>query len=234
MNPSSHKSLDYGLVLAWLFLLILIVSCQKPTPVSPEVQARFTNHIGAFTQGTISRQDDIVLKMTQDLPELNEETLQKLFEFSPAIKGGVIQLDKRQVVFRPSNPLASGQFYKAKFKLGSVFELPAELSAFPFDFTTKSQAMTVTYKGMQPVDLAESKLQRLGFDVSFYDYLSDDEVESLFSAKIDGKRVPLKWKHSSKVHQITIDSVHRTSEDASLVLSWDTRYMKDKKNGIEQ
>ena len=72
-----------------LFTAVLLISigCNKKT--TREIDPEFARYISAFTYGNVSSDAFIQIELVQEIPsvELNAEVKEKLFSFSPSLKG---------------------------------------------------------------------------------------------------------------------------------------------------
>ena len=84
-----------------LSCLFIVNSCKKGG--TREINSEFAKYIAAFTYGKVSSSSEIQIELTQDIPtvELNKEIDQKLFEFSPSIKGKAYWSSSRTIKFIP-------------------------------------------------------------------------------------------------------------------------------------
>ena len=88
------------------FLLIVLIgvmfaSCSNEK--SKQIDPDFAQYISGFTYGTISPQSYIQVELAQEMPavELNAEVKDKLFSFSPNIKGKAVWINSRRIRFIP-------------------------------------------------------------------------------------------------------------------------------------
>ncbi|MEA5046470.1 MAG: hypothetical protein VB075_18110, partial [Petrimonas sp.] len=106
----------------WGIFFFSFASCkQKTSPIDPE----FARYIAAFTYGNISPESYIEIELARELPavELNAETKEKFFSFSPSIKGKTYWTNSRTIRFVPdAGQLKPGKEYKAKFHLDKALE----------------------------------------------------------------------------------------------------------------
>jgi hypothetical protein len=73
-----------------------------------------------------------------------------LLQFSPKISGEAYWLNKNTIEFRPESNLPSGKKYRAKFNVGKVKDVEADLSVFEFDFKILEQSIFVEIESFSP------------------------------------------------------------------------------------
>ena len=127
-----------------LLLLVLIgvsfASCK--TEGSKQIDPEFAQYISGFTYGTISPQSYIQVELAQEMPtvELNAEVKEKLFSFSPSIKGKTVWINSRTLRFIPdANELKMGKEYSAKLQLDKLLKVEEKFRSFNFYFNVSEQ-----------------------------------------------------------------------------------------------
>ncbi|MFA5651046.1 MAG: hypothetical protein WC914_07880, partial [Proteiniphilum sp.] len=81
-----HLSLRFSPAL-FMAILLLLAGCN--TKSTKEIDPEFARYISAFTYGNVSTDAFIQVELAQEIPavELNAEVKEKLFSFSPSLKG---------------------------------------------------------------------------------------------------------------------------------------------------
>lgn len=100
----------------------------------------YSSYIKAYTGGLISENSNI--KIIFSAPAVIPENSDKLFHFSPSIKGKTVWVNSREVEFIPEN-MAAGKRYKATFDLGKVMHVSKDMARFGFEFNTKQRELAV-------------------------------------------------------------------------------------------
>lgn len=127
-----------------IFSGIFLFSCKQNKEIVPS--SEFAPYISAYTGGAISSQSSVRVEFTQDLPlvELGSEVKEKLFDFSPSVKGKTYWVNNRCIEFVPdSGQLKQGVLYNADFELGKVLDVKKELKTFSFSFRTLQQTFAL-------------------------------------------------------------------------------------------
>jgi hypothetical protein len=161
-------------------LVFLIPSCGDKASVQSEDRQVFTEYVMAFSDGVISRKDDILVRFNRDVADYDvDRDWNSLFKFTPEIKGDVIWKNANTVVFRPRKALPYNTEFRGLVDLGSLFSTSRDLSQFPLNIKTRKQAMQVSYQGMEAYDPKDMVYQKLQWDVEFADYIESAEVENM-------------------------------------------------------
>ncbi|MGB0424330.1 MAG: hypothetical protein ACPGED_08405, partial [Flavobacteriales bacterium] len=185
--------------------------------MSPSRDIEFQKEVSAYTTGIISRADPIVLRLTQEssmaLPE-GTKSKNNIFSLFPKIEGSVVWKDKHTVVFEPEEWLDPAQEYTVTVDLASLIEVPEERKKFIFkvfthDIHGQLDVSGYNYYSPEQIDLVQIKGQLKTSDI-----VSNDEIESAFSAKLNGSSYLVKWTHKEALnsHNFIIDSLPRTAE----------------------
>lgn len=138
-----------------LITLFAFSSCSKKNAsINPE----FSQYISAFTYGNISPESYIQVELTQELPavELNAEVSEKLFSFSPALKGKTVWINNNTLRFTPdAGALKPGKTYKVKFHLSKVLQVDSKFKTFQFPVRVNEQNFTAAVYPYSPVSITD-------------------------------------------------------------------------------
>ncbi|MDR2885269.1 MAG: alpha-2-macroglobulin, partial [Rikenellaceae bacterium] len=129
-----------------LFLLMalaaLAVCCGKkeraPRVPSPE----FTAYVTAYTGGVISTSGTVRVELAhaQANVEIGAPVKEKLFSFSPSVKGEASWMSSNVIEFTPKEgALKSGTLYDVDFRFDKIEKVDKGLEVFEFSFRTKEQ-----------------------------------------------------------------------------------------------
>ncbi|MDR0305344.1 MAG: hypothetical protein LBI42_00750 [Chitinispirillales bacterium] len=216
------KLLLVSAVLAGLF------ACNKQQPADrpAETNQNFIRYISSYTSGQISTKAMIRIELAEEQPQvdLDAEIEERLFNFSPSVKGKAYWKNNRMIEFSPDEPLKEGTRYKVSFHLGKVLpKLEKELRIFDFDVHTIEQNFLIKETFYQPVYDNENRWNTMTVEVSAADALTDSEARSIFQAKLDGKTLPSRLVNSSNGldFKFIIDSLERIPTDRKLKLIFD-------------
>jgi len=231
----TYLSVFILLAVVLIYFLLKLQHPQAPTAPNPA----FATYISGYTGGVISRNHDIVIKLTRD-PEKKIQAgdpLEKgIWSFSPAVKGKAYWKDARTLVFNPSEPMRSGTIYTSTLKLDRVLPVDSrKLRNFVFGFQVIPQSFE-----MQPAGLRASGTSGL----SHYDYEGkiitadaavNTQVEKMVTATLAGKSLPIQWSHGSgNNHTFLVKGLKRTNQSQTLQLQWSGGPIDVKLSGKKQ
>ena len=193
---------------------------KKVTEINPE----FAAYISAYTSGSISNKGTIRVVLATDYTgevDLNQPSKLNIFSFTPFIEGETWWIDKRTIEFRPKEALPNGVKYTAEFDLGSIMDVPAEFSAFSFDFQTRQQHLSIMHDGLETPDYDDLKKQRLSGTIVLNDFADSAAVRKTFKAFQDGKELKISWNHAGgMMHRFTVINIKRGKKKSSVKLEW--------------
>ncbi len=215
-------------VLCWLY-----VSCSGEKEVIPS--SAFAPYISAYTGGTISSGSTVKIEFTRDLPVvvLNTEVKEKLFDFSPAIKGKAYWINSRSIEFVPdSGQLKAGTLYQVDFKLGKVMDVEKKLRNFPFSFRTIEQNFGIELQSVV-VSADHPEYATIHGDILFSDQVNLELVKEMFSVEMENKNSlaikELKPGPAQKTFHFIVEKILRSKEDQTLKVR-----VNGKKTGIDR
>lgn len=233
MSPSlASKSIGF------ITLLLLIIGCNKQPSTEPIViDPAFTGYISAFTSGVISNEGAIKVRLREGIKGAvaGEEVEERLFDFTPSIKGKAHWVDDQVIQFTPDGILPSGKLYEADFYLSKLVEVPDELETLTFQFQTMKQYISVQFAGLKAYDKKDLTWQQLNGELTTADYASDHHVEGSLTATQQGKKAHLIWEHAAngRNHRFTIDSIKRGDDASQVVVQWEKEKISAENNGEE-
>lgn len=198
----------------------------------------FGLYINAYTSGVISRESTIRILLTNEMEsviEFGKPVEKTLFDFSPAIKGTVVWLDRRTIEFRPDQPLPSNAKYDAIFYLAEIINVPGDFKKFQFNFQTMKQSVNMYVDRMRTTDKKTLRTQRLDGTISTADVADASLLEKGLAATQNGKPLSISWIHESQtVSKFFVDGIQRTEKKETIELKWDGTSLgvSDKQNKI--
>ncbi len=172
-------------ILLTVLSAITFTSCKKNKEIVPP--AEFAPYVSAYTGGMISSVSTIRIELTQGLPsvELNTEVKDKLFSFSPGLKGKAYWINNKTIEFVPdSGQLKQGKLYNATFKLGEVVKVEKNLKNFDFSFRVAAQ--NFVFKELSTsIRSGSPHAATVTGEIRFSDPVSLEKVQEVVSAKIN-------------------------------------------------
>ncbi len=232
--PLRNRSLALGLV-----IFFLLNACQQKENKKLKIDPGFRNYIAAFTSGSVSRASGVKVILRNDFPGKivpGSEVAEKLFRFSPEIKGKAFWIDQRTIEFRPEEPLESGQFYEARFSLSELMDVPAKFSTLVFQFEVINQNFSVETSGLELVDPVSAEFYNLKGKINSADVMDAVDAERLLEARFKGKKLNVVWTHEvdQKTHSFQIDSIKRTTAEETVLIEWNGKALDIDNKGEEK
>ena len=207
-----------GLTLAFLF------SCQS-TDEPLETDPKFGEYVFAFTSGTISAQDPIVIKLAGPYKgpvQIGQELPDNILDFDPEIKGKALLEDSRTILFEPDQKLKSDQLYRGTLYLSRFIRVDDEYSEFAFEFKTIKQDIEIFVEGMDPVQ--EENLDKVNLKAKIHsaDHIDIKTLEKRLEASQDGKALEVLITSSSpRLFNLNIQNIIRKNERSTVSIKWD-------------
>ena len=215
-----------AVVLAVAGIFYFIASSGKKNPAG-FINPAFAEFISSYTTGVIPSASTLSIVFHNDMVDstfVGRESSEKLFDFTPSLKGKTVWLDKRTVEFRPENRMASGKIYTTKIFLSKLTgDLPEELRTFEYTFQVIPQNFEVAILSIKPYDQTDLKRQKIEGGFNTADYASAKEVEKAVVASQEGKPLNLTWTHAEdgRQHRFVVEEVVRKTEAGKVVVRAD-------------
>ncbi len=207
------------------FLLGQLFSCQ--TPEKPiETNPAVGKYIYAFTSGTISKNDPILIKLAnpyQGNVAVGQELAENILEFSPDIHGKLFLRDASTLEFVKSESMPSGQDYVATLHLDRLLDdVESELNKIQFEFSVIKQDLDFYIEGIEPVSDSDLTKVKLKARILFADAIETEEVKAALSAKQRGNTLSIAAQQTGgREYTITVDGLQRLESASELVFEWD-------------
>ncbi len=217
-----------------LAFVIYKVAFQKHQfkPVNPA----FKEYVQAFTTGVVSTHTSIKVRLANDYADsalFNQEVTEKLFSFSPNIKGKAYWVDSRTIEFRPDEKLPPKKFYEAEFYLSKLIKVPDSLKTLEFQFQTMQQDYEVIIDNHKAYNKSDLSREKLYGKILTADVVVDKDVEKVLTATQNDKNLKITWVHdaANKTHYFQIDSVMRGNKKSYVTLSYKGKAIQAKTKG---
>jgi uncharacterized protein YfaS (alpha-2-macroglobulin family) len=205
-------------------ILLVITSCRKNEELPPTA---FTPYISAYTSGLITPESTIKIALTEEQAgiEANTEITEKLFLFSPSIKGKTYWTNARTIEFIPEEgALKSGKVYKAEFKLGKIIKVDKDFKVFRFSFKVEEKNFNIH---LNPLDISDPTFVTVKGEILSGDKLDPENLKKAFSAKTSDNQVlspEIVATDDSKTCRFVIEKVKRGETDIDLQLAVDGKW----------
>ncbi len=223
-----------SLISILLFVGIIMLGACTSSPKKQESIPSFSPYIAAYTGGMVSATSPIKVILANDLSQviINEESNQKLFSFSPSLKGKTIWRSSREVEFIPdSNALKPNTVYEATFDLSKILEVDKTHAAFNFMFQTIEQNFSFTTNLYQPIG-SSNEWNSIAGQILLADKANITDVRKMISIDA-GKQKPtviVAGDNFGTSFNFTIDSIQRTNQQEDITIKLNGASIgKDKK-----
>lgn len=229
-KPGFDKLLSFLL----LTTILLGISCgrkQQLVSIDPEI----SKYISSFTSGVISKTASIKIQLASNASTTHPlgETNQKLFDFSPSVKGKTIWIDARTIEFKPDKPLKPGTLYTIRFLLNKVMDVPDKFHEFVFNAEILRPSFVVKEGGLRSNDDNSTMFLPGTIETSDFEDLKD--IEKILTASHGKDNLKIVWQHQddSKIHHFTVEGINRTGINDSLTLKWNGTPLESKNSGTK-
>ena len=224
MKPPHRLPLNLLSGMSVLLFTMLLFACKGKKNLA-KIDPEFSKYIEAYTSGVISKKNTIRIQLTSDVSTthtLNETLKDELFDFSPSVTGKAYWTDERTIEFKPDKDLTPNELYEISFRLDKVRKVPSKFNTFTFNVQVIKPSFSVEDNGLKVINNSKDQMSLSGV-VLTADVESNDKVEIVLRAAHTGNDIKIKWQHNEadKVHNFTIDSIHRGPNANKLALNWD-------------
>jgi uncharacterized protein YfaS (alpha-2-macroglobulin family) len=208
----------FPVICAVFIWLLTASSCSNEIIPASE----FVPYIDAYTGGLIYPSSNIRIELAKGQTSVKENTevKEKLFSFSPSIKGKAYWVDNRTVEFVPeTGALKSGQTYQAEFELGKVMKIDKRLKVFNFSFKVEEKDFDMQINPLDIVDpslVSATGLIYLNFDADL------DAVKKMFSVRINDNQTlspTLENGGNARTFRFVVKDIQRKQTDGELKMT---------------
>lgn len=214
------------------FLHILIFSlpiwggCSNRVTDIPIVDPAFAEYVSAFTSGLVAADGDIQVVLQNDsylYSGNGKEVGEDLFRFSPGLKGKTYWKDSRTIVFKPAEPLKSGEIYIATFGLSKVCDVKdSKFNKMKFGFKAIPQDYEVEVVGISSSDQQKDVYKLEGY-VNTADKTDLEQVKKMVKVELEGKPLTATWRIADGSRRFLFEAsgIRCTSDIQKLKVMWD-------------
>lgn len=215
--------MKHSLFLGKVFLPVLFifvgVSCKKQhKDIIPS--AEFAPYVSAYTGGVISSHSSVRLELTeeQEIIEMGAEVKEKLFTFSPSLKGKTFWVNNKTLEFIPdSGALKPGTLYHASFALGKILDVDKSLQKFDFSFRVQERNFVARIRSLDITESASDKVTVRG-EIRFSDIPNKEAIPGMFTVSYLRNTFPPVIEATDDPHKFdfTIRDIPKNDEDTRL------------------
>ena len=210
---------NFAVTIAIALFCCILDSCKQQKELTPSVD--FAPYISAFTGGMISRQAAIVVELMEEAPEKvwKGETKDKLFTFSPSLKGVVAWNDANTVTFTPeSGELKPGTVYNATFALAKVMKVDKKYANFGFSFRVEDRTFNIS---TNPIDIQDDNTIAVTGQLVFDEKTKVDLVRKMVEVSYGNAKLPVEVEETDDVHnyRFAVKGIKRNDADGQVLIT---------------
>lgn len=202
---------------------IVCISCKKNKDITPSFE--YAPYVTAYTGGVISSNSTVRVELfeEQEIIEMGAEVKEKLFSFSPSLKGKTYWVNNRTIEFVPdSGALKPGELYNAKFALGKVVKVDKKLEKFEFSFRVEERNFVMNFTSL---DITEDAMEQVAVqgEIRFSEAPPLSVVTEMITAKRGGDSfVPVVKETSNPlIFHFTVSNIAKEEKETELEVKVD-------------
>ena len=197
----------------------LFYSCKPKKEITPS--ADFAPYISAYTGGVVSKGSAIVVEFMNGQAEevWTKGVDEKLFSFSPSLKGSASWINSNTIEFTPEEgELKPGSVYNVTFALGKVMEVDKKFSKFEFSFRVEENTFKVT---TNPIEIQLDNTVTVRGELAFTEMVKSDAVKRMINAELGGRAVDVivDGQNNSREFQFSVKGITRKDENQQLLIT---------------
>ena len=225
----------FAMISAAVLLVVgLVMVFTKSKAVELSDPSLYIKYIDAYSPDVISRHNKVYVHITDELAELlGEEQPEKLFKFSPSVKGKTVWETDKIVSFEPDLAFNAGTKYLVEFRLDKIDKnISKNLRTFKFSIHTKFQDFDIVFDKVITTDLQKFTRQDIEGTIRFLDYEPIETVQKLMSAEIRGQNQEIEFEDlSDNSYKFKIKNIERTEKSSELIINYDGKTLNIPKSG---
>jgi uncharacterized protein YfaS (alpha-2-macroglobulin family) len=165
----------------------------------------------------------IVVSLAKELPEdvWTKDVDEKLFSFSPSVRGRAHWLNAGAVEFVPEDgALQGGETYRVTFALGRIADVEKKFARFEFSFRVEEHAFRVS---TEPVEILPDNTTTVRGLLTFDRAMPLETVKKMITARLEkaDAAVTVDARDGAREFAFTVKDVARTGENRQLLVSID-------------
>lgn len=216
--------------LSFFLILIVLFSCdsaqrkEKRDRINKEAE----KYIAQTVSGNLLTTDEIAIRFVDELVkggDVDKPLKEKVFTFSPGIKGTTSWRTTSTLVFKPSSPLKFKKSYKGKlnFKNLKCPLLPDSLTNYEFEFNVTGRTIEAYQGELLLKNSNNPKYFNFQGELSFSEKTTLEEVEKCIHFKSENNKIALKFegKSDGKTFTVKSEEITRDNKDHQYKLTID-------------
>lgn len=212
---------SFAVTVVLLITCSFFYSCKQKKELVPS--ADFAPYISAYTGGLVTKGSTVVVEFMEEQSDevWTQEVNEKLFSFSPSVKGSAHWLNSNTLEFVPDEgELKSGTMYNVTFALGKVLDVERKFSKFEFSFRVEEQTFKVTTR---PIEIQLDNSVVVRGELIFSEMTNLDVVRKMIEARLEGSKadVAVDGQDNSRTFQFAVNGIMRKDVNQELLISLD-------------
>lgn len=180
----------------------------------------FTDHISAYTQGTVSSREIITVRLAEDLtPQtINSVGNESILTFSPSIRGTLSWVTNRTLEFFPDSPLKASRKYTATLNLSRLKEVDEAHTKFEFGFEVMPQNYDIVIDGLVSDETDPMRKQLIKGRLVTADFADSADVVKALSFEQTRNSLEVEWqidKNSGLNHEFVVKGIERKEGEST-------------------
>jgi len=196
------------------------------------------NHVsGWHTQGIISKSSPIQINFNRHVIEkaLVGSDASKVMFITPEIEGKPVFNTQSSIMWQPEEPLEHGTEYKVTIKPLNLKDVPQDAPPLQFAFNVIPLEYQIKTLGLSSVSKKPDEMLLKG-EMLVSDSISDEDAQSILSAKLQNKPLVVEWLHDNngKQHNFIIRNIKRDTFETTLQLNWTGKQLNIESEGQKE
>lgn len=197
-------------------------------------------YVLGVSEGNVSSTSTITVRFKVDIELLKnggDLIEEKLFSFTPSIKGKSYWGGKSTIIFQADEPLENGKRYKGQIDLGKLFSMEKRQDKFfKFNLNVIPMLLSIQRNELQAYSADKPENNFLTGTIIASDQINSNDISGLLTAKQDGKSLKIELSDANKDNEkkFKIEDIKRKKEESTLILKWDGKKLGSSDKGSMQ
>lgn len=208
-----------------LSVMLAVTSCHRTEEIIPSFD--FAPYVSAYSGGVLSSSSHIRVELSQevDVVDVGMPVSERLFSFSPNIKGAAYWLNNSVIEFIPdSGELKPGTMYKAKLFLSKIMTVEKAQKTFEFTFFVQQKDYMLSINPIE-VPAATPEIVNVSGQLSFSDEVSLEDLQQALSVSGMASAPPITVAGTDdpRVFIFQVHGIAKTDKEQTLKITFDGR-----------
>lgn len=214
-----RHSFSISTAVIMLIACCFLYSCKQKKELVPS--ADFAPYVSAYTGGLVNKGSTVVVEFMEEQPDevWTSDVKEKLFSFSPSLKGTTHWVSNNTIEFVPEDgEMKPGVVYNVTFALGKVLEVEKKFSKFEFSFRVEERSFKIT---TTPIAIQLDNTVTVRGELSFSEMTNLDVVQKMIEAKLESNKmdVVVEGQDHSRSFSFSVKGITRKDENQQLLIT---------------